>query len=174
MSRATYPTFALAGVFVVSALGVAFAAGRDDRDDLLPRSLYLPIEFELCEHLHDAVLYQGGQAVSHMPAKRIFQFTYYPKLGRMAPVRTDVEVAGLRDDGEEFLAKLAITPWGVFTANHKIELDLEEQLARMKYKIDVRYKAIPLKLQCDDSCEERKPTTPKAALNEQGTDTIRE
>ena len=62
----------------------------------------VPIEFELCEHLHDAVLYQGEQAVSHMPAKRIFQFTFYPKLGRVEPVRTDVEVVGVRDEGDEF------------------------------------------------------------------------
>lgn len=173
MSRATR---LLALAFVLTAVVASASSEPDDADNLLPRSFYVPIEFELCEHLHEAVLYQGGQAVSHMPAKRIFQFTYYPKLGRVEPVRTDVEVAGVRDDGEEFLAKLAVTPWGVFTANRKIDLDLDSQLDRMKYKIDVRYEPMPLKLRCSDSCERNANATEtaKTALNEPGADTIRE
>lgn len=158
--------------FTIGFTTASDARGKEEGESL-PRSFYVPIEFELCEHLHNAVLYQGGQAVSHMPAKRIFQFTYYPKLGRVEPVRTDVEVKGVRDDGEPFLARLAVTPWGVFTANKKVELDLDAQLARLKYKIDVRYDPMPLTLACDDRCEKDNPAA-TTARNETGADTIRE
>jgi hypothetical protein len=46
-------------------------------------AIYLPVHIALCEHLSDAVLYQDEQAVSFLPAKRIFQFTYYPGLSRI-------------------------------------------------------------------------------------------
>lgn len=137
---------------VVALLSVA-TRGAENKSSFLPRSIYLPIEFGLCEHLHEAVLYQGKQALSPLPAKRIFQFTYYPSLERFEPTRTDVEVVGLKDDGERFVGKLAVTPWGVFTANQKVELNLEAQLSKLRYKIDVRYETMTLTFRCDDGCE---------------------
>lgn len=119
------------------------------------RSIYLPIEFALCEHLRDGVLYQGEQALGLLPAKRIFQFTYYPGLERIEPVRTDVRVEGLRRDGEDFVGKLAITPWGIFTAHNKVELDIREQLDRLRYKLDVRYETRTLTLRCSDTCSRK-------------------
>ena len=131
-------------------------ADEKDKSKLLTRSIYVPLELELCEHLHDAVLYQNEQMVSALPSKRIFQFTYYPKLGRMEPLRTDVRVVGFREDGGEFVGRLAITPWGIFTANTKVELDLKTQLRRFRHKIDVRYRSRSLTLRCSDACG-RKP-----------------
>ncbi|TDI43434.1 MAG: hypothetical protein E2P02_11435 [Acidobacteria bacterium] len=127
-------------------------ADEKDKSKLLTRSIYVPLELELCEHLHDAVLYQNEQVVSTLPSKRIFQFTYYPNLGRMEPVRTDVRVVGFRENGEEFVGRLAITPWGIFTANTKVELDLKAQLRRFRHKIDVRYRLRSLTLRCSDTC----------------------
>ena len=131
-------------------------ADEKDKSKLLTRSIYLPVEIKLCEHLHDAVLYQNEQVVSALPSKRIFQFTFYPNLGRIEPVRTDVRVEGVRDDGEEFVGRLAVTPWGIFTANTKIELDLKKQLRKFRYKLDVRYRSRSLTLRCSDACG-RKP-----------------
>lgn len=128
------------------------SADEKDKSKFLTRSIYVPVEIELCEHLHDAVLYQGEQAVSIVPSKRIFQFTYYPNLGRIEPVRTDVRVEGVRDNGEEFIGRLAVTPWGIFTANQRIELDLKKQLTKLRYKIDVRFKPRVLELRCSDAC----------------------
>ena len=48
------------------------ALAEDDKSKFLTRSIYVPVEFKLCEHLENAVLYQGELAVSLMPAKRIF------------------------------------------------------------------------------------------------------
>lgn len=139
-------------LFSLFALVATTALAEDDRSKLLTRSIYVPVEFKLCEHLEYAVLYQGDQAVSLLPAKRIFQFTYYPHLERIEPARADVRVEGMRINGEEFTGRLAVTPWGIFTAHHRIELDLTKQLARMKYKLDVRYKTRALTMLCSDSC----------------------
>ena len=125
---------------------------KPDKANLLTRSLYLPVEIALCDHLRDAVLYQDDQAVSVLPAKRIFQFTYYPGLSRIEPMRTDLRVEGHRADGSDFVGRLAVTPWGVFTASRKIELDMNKQLEKMRFKLDVRYKPVFLKMRCTDSC----------------------
>ena len=71
-------------------------------------------------------------------------------------VRTDVRVEGVREDGEEFVGRLAVTPWGIFTANTKVELDLKKQLRKFRHKIAVRYLARSLTLRCSDACG-RKP-----------------
>ena len=60
------------------------------------------------------------------------------------------------DVGEKFVGRLAITPWGIFTANTKIELDLKKQLRKFRHKIDVRYRSRALTLRCSDACG-RKP-----------------
>lgn len=125
---------------------------KDDKARSLTRSIYVPVHFNLCEHLRDAVLYQDGQAVSLLPARRIFQFTYYPQLARIEPSATAVRVEGSRTDGGEFIGRLAVTPWGVFSGSHKIELDMNQQLQKMRFKLDVRYPTVTLRLRCGDSC----------------------
>lgn len=147
----------LRSLFLVSvfALVAIQALAEEDKSKFLTRSIYVPVEFKLCEHLEDAVLYQDDQAVSVMPAKRIFQFTYYPSLERIAPTKSDVRIEGTRTDGEAFTGRLAVTPWGIFTATESIELDLEKQLTRMKYKLDVRYKTRTLTMRCDSTCPAR-------------------
>jgi hypothetical protein len=102
---------------------------KPDKANLLTRSIYVPVEIALCEHLRDAVLYQDEQAVSLLPAKRIFQFTYYPGLSRIEPLKTDLRVEGHRTDGSDFVGRLAVT-WGVFTASHKVQLDMNKQPRR--------------------------------------------
>jgi hypothetical protein len=130
---------------------------KNNKARFLTRSIYLPVEFELCEHLSNAVLYQGDDALSLLPARRIFQFTYYPSLERIEPMRTDVRVEGRRADGSDFVGRLAVTPFGVFTANHKVELDMQAQLDKMRYKLDTRYDTLTLRLRCSDSCDMHAP-----------------
>jgi hypothetical protein len=140
--------------------------GRDSKQEKaqhLTRSIYLPVEIALCEHLRDAVLYQDGQAVGLLPAKRIFQFTFYPGLSRIEPMKTDLRVEGHRSDGSDFVGRLAVTPWGVFTASRAIELDMDKQLEKMRFKLDVRYQPVNLRMRCSDSCE-RSTTVASAAL----------
>lgn len=145
-------------------LSLAFGSSSEAREKQvkITRSMYVPVEFKLCEHLHDGILFEGERALNTLPAKRIFQFTYYPDLKRIVPVRSEVRIEGTRDDGEEFIGRLAVTPWGIFTANESIELDMEKQLARMRYKIDVRYEPVVMRLRCSDSCQ-REATETKTA-----------
>lgn len=160
----------LMGKSALLVLSLALAAPRSseakdakqDKAHLLTRSIYLPVEIKLCEHLRDAVLYQDEQAVSLLPAKRIFQFTYYPGLSRIEPLQTDLRVEGHRADGSDFVGRLAVTPWGVFTANHKIQLDMDKQLQKMRFKLDVRYKPVSLKMRCADSCGREETVTSTA------------
>ena len=154
-------------LFSLFALVAITALAEDDKSKFLTRSIYVPVEFKLCEHLENAVLYEGDQAVGLLPAKRIFQFTYYPHLERIEPTRADVRVEGMRTNGEEFTGRLAVTPWGIFTANHRIELDMQKQLARMKYKLDVRYKTRALTMRCSNSCSHG--SKPEAVAADAGT-----
>jgi hypothetical protein len=143
----------LAALWLVAPPSSEAKDANPDKANLLTRSIYLPVDIALCEHLRDAVLYQDDQAVSLLPAKRIFQFTYYPGLSRIEPMRTDLRVEGHRADGSDFIGKLAVTPWGVFTASRKIELDMNKQLEKLRFKLDVRYQPVHLKMRCADSCE---------------------
>jgi hypothetical protein len=139
-------------LWLSSSLGSEAMEAKEERAHLLTRSIYVPVDIALCGHLRGAVLYQDDQAVSRLPAKRIFQFTYYPGLSRVEPLKNDLRVEGLRGDGSRFVGKLAVTPWGVFTASHKIELDMDEQLDKMKLQLDVRYHTVTLRMRCVDSC----------------------
>jgi len=159
----------LPALFVASCLAATSPAEakdtKTDRANFLTRSIYLPVEIALCEHLQEAVLYQDEQAVSLLPAKRIFQFTYYPGLSRIEPLRTDLRVEGHRTDGSDFVGRLAVTPWGVFTASHKIPLDMDKQLEKMRFKLDVRYKPVKLKMRCADSCGRAETVASAAAAH---------
>lgn len=121
---------------------------------LLNRSIYMPIQFVLCEHLEKAVLYQDGQAVSAMPVLRVFQFTYYPNLERLLPELVQVRVEGAYvDGGESFVAKLAVSPDGIHTAHSTKALDTGEKILKQRRRIDVRLDERRLELQCERFCK---------------------
>ena len=131
---------------------LACSLSRGGVGEPLNRSIYVPVSFGVCEHLSDAILYVEDQRVGYLPSRRIFQFTYYPSLKRMAPEATQIRVEGYRDDGSAFLARLAVTAGGIYSANRQIELHIKKQLEKLRYKIDVRYKQFDLLLQCDTVC----------------------
>jgi hypothetical protein len=119
----------------------------------LNRSIYVPVEFVLCEHLSDAVFYQDDVLTSAMPAKRIFQFTYYPDLKRILPEAVQVRVEGsYLEGGESFLARLAVTADGVHTARRVKDFGTEESVRRQLHKVDVRLEPRTLKLECSRFC----------------------
>jgi hypothetical protein len=142
----------LAAFWLSTSPGRGIAETKDERAQRVTRSIYVPVEITLCGHLSEAVLYEDGIPVNVLPAKRIAQFTYYPELSRVEPSRSELRVEGLRADGSRFYGKLEITPWGVFTAGYRIELDLKEQLEKMKFQLDVRYHTVHVRMRCLDSC----------------------
>jgi hypothetical protein len=159
MSHATRLSRSSTGALLALVFAASSASGYEARDKakLLTRSIYVPVRFQLCEHLHDAVLYQGEAAVGVLPVKRIFQFTFYPHLERVEPVRIDIRVEGARADGTRFVGRLAVTPSGIHTATSEVALDLQAQLERLRYKLDVRYDVVELRLRCGGACERSSP-----------------
>lgn len=131
--------------------GVQPAAAKS-KPKILNRSLYLPVTIRFCSHLETALLYVDDQLAGRMPGERIFQFTYYPELERLVPEVLELRLEGERTNGEPFLARLAVTPLGIYTADRKIKLDTEESSAKFQYKIDVRHERVSLRLRCDASC----------------------
>jgi hypothetical protein len=119
---------------------------------LLNRSIYVPVHFRLCEHLRNGILYIGEQAVAHLPTERVFQFTYYPSLQRIAPEAVDVRIDAIDQEGNPIVARLAITPKGIWTAHEHVDLDFEKHLKKLSYKIDTRYDKVDLLIRCGQSC----------------------
>lgn len=151
---------------LVKAFGgvaILFAIVCDDQllaEQWLNRSIYLPVEFRLCEHLGDAVFYQDDALVSTMPARRIFQFTYYPELDELLPGSVPVRIEGryldLDDDeneNETFVARLAVSPTGVHSAHRSRETDVLRQVEEQKSKIDVRLEEKKILLRCPRFCK---------------------
>ena len=144
------------GLLMLSAM-VSSRAGADENNELLNRSIYMPVEFQLCEHLGSAIFYENDAPTSAMPAQRIYQFTYYPNLGAMLPEQVPVRVEGTyKEDGEPFVAKLAVTVDGVHSANRLRSTNTEEQVARRLHNIDIRLKPTALKLSCKRFCKRAK------------------
>jgi hypothetical protein len=155
-SRTAFGIATLAAATLLSAPGGA-------ESKFLPRSVYMPFEFVLCEHLQKAVLYQDELAISAMPAHRVFQFTYYPDLEKLLPEMVQVRVEGSYvDDGSPFLAKLAITPDGIHTANSHKGLDTGKSVRKQRHKIDIRIEPRTLVLKCERFC--RRSTTVASTL----------
>jgi hypothetical protein len=148
----TMKTRALAAVAATFVLSTR--AGAEPK--LLTRSIYVPVEFVLCEHLGNAILYQDEQPVSAMPAKRTFLFTYYPDLERMLPDMVKVRVEGTYEDGEAFVAKLAVTPDGIHSAHRTNTLETGQQVLKQRHKIDVRLEPRTTELRCPRFCRKSK------------------
>lgn len=93
-----------------------------------------------------------------MPTERIFQFTYYPALHRLAPEATTIRIEGVDSEGTPFLARLSVSPREIASSHERIDLNMMKQLEKLRYKIDVHYKRISLLVRCDGSCGKREPT----------------
>lgn len=138
----------------VLALFVPAAFGDDD-GEALNRSFYVPVEFRLCEHLEDAVLYRDEEPVAHLPGTHVFQFTFYPALKRLEPEWERVRVEGTHD-GEPFRTEVVVTPSSVYIGNKKIDLQTDARIARLRHRIDIRHETVTLSLRCAASCARTK------------------
>ena len=133
----------------------------------LNRSIYVPVAFSLCEHLDDAMLYEAGQAVTLLPATRIFQFTYYPELERTEPQAVQIRIEETDTAKEQpFKARLAVTAGGIYTAHREIPLDRAKYKEKFRYQIDVRHKKVDLVLHCKRLCSRERETEPTEASSD--------
>jgi hypothetical protein len=129
--------FGLLGVLLLAASG----------GDSLNRSLYVPVELRVCEHLRGAVLYRDDEPLRSLPGKQVFQFTFFPALNRLEP-----ELERVRVEGEGFSMELIVTPASLYVGNKRIDLDLDEQLARLRNHVDYRHETVRLTLRCGEAC----------------------
>ena len=151
------------GVLMLGVM-VSSLANAEQKGKLLNRSIYMPVEFQLCEHLGSAIFYENDLPTSTMPAERIFQFTYYPDLGAVLPEQVPVRVEGAyKEDDEPFVAKLAVTVDGVRSASRFRAAGTKEQVDKQLHKVDIRLKPKALKLKCKRYCTKRLTT---AAAND--------
>ena len=126
-------------------LGILLFASTDG--DVLSRSLYVPVELRVCEHLRGAVLYSDDEPLRSLPGKQVFQFTFLPALNRIEP-----ELERVRVEGEGFSTELIVTPASVYVGNKKIDLDVEGQMARLRHHVDSRHETVKLTLRCAEAC----------------------
>jgi hypothetical protein len=125
---------------------------EEARGELLNRSIYIPVHFRLCQHMNKGILYIGNQAVARLPAERIFQFTYYPSLERIAPETVPVRIEAVDIDGNPVVARMAVGPGGITTAHEHVKFDLSKQLKKLSFKIDIRYQKVKLLVRCGHWC----------------------
>jgi hypothetical protein len=119
------------------------------------RSLYVPVQIEVCEHLKGAVLYRDEEALRALPGKQVLQFTYFPQLQRIEP-----ELERLRVEGKGFRTELIVTPFSVYVADKKIELDAEGQIARLRRHQDARHETVTLSMICGEACSRTASSRP--------------
>ena len=130
---------------MVGLLGVLLIGIWDG--DALSRSMYVPLEFRVCEHLRGATLYRGDEPLRSLPGKQVFQFTFFPTLHRIEP-----QLERVRVEGEGFRTEVIVTPASVYVSNRKIDLDLDGQLSRLRSHVDARHETVKLTLRCGDAC----------------------
>jgi hypothetical protein len=130
---------------MVGLLGILLLAASDG--DALSRSMYVPLELRVCEHLRGATLYRDDEPLRSLPGKQVFQFTFFPALNRIEP-----ELERVRVEGEGFRTELIVTPATVYVGNRKIDLDVDGQLARLRHHVDSRHETVKLTLRCGDAC----------------------
>ena len=152
MTTRTTTTSKTLGV-AVFLLGVMVSSSVLARQNgkILARSINMPVEFRLCEHLHDAILYENDVPTSAMPAERTFQFTYYPDLGLLLPEQVRVEVAGkYKEDDEPFVTRLAVTIDDAAGTHEQ---------AKKRPKLDISLEPKSLVLVCARYCKRLLPAT---------------
>ncbi len=142
-SKTTGVAVFLLGVMVSSSV-LARQNGK-----FLARSINMPVELRLCEHLEDAILYENDLPTSAMPAERTFQFTYYPDLGVLLPEQVRVEVAGkYKEDDEPFVTRLAVTIDDAAGTREQ---------AKKSPKLDIRLEPKSLVFACERYCKRLAP-----------------
>lgn len=145
-------------VLITLGASAIFAATSIAEEPSLNRSLYVPVRFAPCEHLDHAVLYRGDDPIRELPGTQTFQFTYYPNLARLEPQFERVRVEG-EHEGARFRSEVVVTPSSVYIGKRKIDLDLEQQLKRLKRSADVRHETVELSLKCSTSCRRQASLT---------------
>lgn len=137
---------------VVVAILLAASATVTAEEPRLARSIIVPVSFQPCEHVREALLFREETAISKLPGRHVFQFTYFPELRRIEPEFEKVRVEGRLND-EPFRTGVVVTPSAVYVGKSKIDLDLDAQRTRFERNVDARHETIKLTLKCSNRCQ---------------------
>jgi hypothetical protein len=142
----------------VSSLASGLSKDKDKNNDneALNRSFYVPVQLNVCEHLEGAVLFHGDEPLTKLPGSHVFQFTFFPALKRIEPELERVRVEG-RDEGESFRMEIVVTPASIYVGDRKIDLDLEGQMRELRHHVDARHEPVTISLRCAHACGKSSP-----------------
>ena len=149
--------WALAG----SAFGLPAALAEEP--EVLPRSIYVPVRFEVASCLRDVVVRTAeGDVRATAPGRLVSQFTFYDSQPGANPEweRLTVEgwVAGTRsEDGgpERFRAGIVITPASIYIGGKRLDLELEERMQDFRWRTDLRFPERTLRLRPAGKCDKK-------------------
>jgi len=132
--------------------------------ELLPRSVYVPVRFEVAPCLDEVIIWtEDGSVRGAAPGRLVSQFTFYPGRQGAAPewerLRLEgwVERSGDPGERERFRTGIVITPANLYVGDRRIALGLEQRLSRFRRKADVRLEERTLRLRPPGGCGEEAP-----------------
>jgi len=153
-----------AWALAVSALASPGAA--DEEPEVLPRSIYVPVRFEVASCLRDVVIRIDEGAVRAVaPGRLVSQFTFYDSRPGATPEWERLTVEGWIDgtrtasgDPERFRARIVITPASIYVGRKRLDLELEDRLDEFRWRTDLRLPERVLRLRPAGECDENVTT----------------
>lgn len=149
--------------------GSAFAspAAAEEEPEVLPRSIYVPVRFEVASCLRDVVVRaDDGDVRAVAPGRLVSQFTFYDSRAGSRPEWERLTVEGWvegteSEDGgpERFRAGIVITPASIYIGKKRLDLELEDELDRFRWRTDLRYPERTLRLRPAGKCDDSVTTT---------------
>lgn len=167
-----------------AALGAVLAlpgsSGAQDRQDqaadaeVLPRSIYVPVRFEVAPCLHGVVIRtEEGRIRAVAPGRIVSQFTFHDHLEGASPEFERLTIEGWvqqevkpkpdaadpesmdadRQSRQRFRAGVVITPVSIYVAKKRLELDTMERISRFRRRVDLRVPERTLRLRPPTTCE---------------------
>lgn len=143
--------------------GSVFAApgAAEEEPEVLPRSIYVPVRFEVASCLRDVVVRtDGGDVRAVAPGRIVSQFTFYDSQAGSNPewerlvVEGWVEGTESEDGGpERFRAGIVITPASIYVGEKRLDLKLEDRIRWFRWRTDLRFPERTLRLRPAGKCD---------------------
>lgn len=149
--------------------GSAFATpgAAEEEPEVLPRSIYVPVRFEVASCLRDVVVRTDeGDIRAVAPGRLVSQFTFYgsqagsnPEWERLV-VEGWVEGTESEDGGpERFRAGIVITPASIYIGEKRLDLELEDRMRWFRWRTDLRFPERTLRLRPPGKCDKNVTAT---------------
>lgn len=167
-TRLSRREIAVVGLFAALCAESA-AAPSDSSDDpeILPRSVYVPVRFEVAPCLREVVIRtEDGEVRAAAPGRIVSQFTFFDRREGAAPPWERLRIEGwIEQPGENgrepFRAGIIITPASIYLGRKRLDLGIEDRVGRFRRTTDLRLPERALRLQPGRECA-GVPTGPAA------------